>query len=81
MSKVGVLTFRLETVHNVPQQLDLVRLEKHQSRLPDLVPLEVHQVAALKVLPVGQEHDGAVVNLLDEAGERILEVSIPSLLQ
>ena len=59
-----------------------MRLKKLQgrARAANVTPVEGHEVATLKVLPVGEENDCAVLNLLHPAGKRVGEASVSGVL-
>ncbi len=59
-----------------------MRLKKLQgrARAANVTPVEGHEVATLKVLPVGEENYHTVLDLLHPAGERVGEVSVSGIL-
>ena len=75
-----LLTYLLESINNVSNKLCLVRLKKLQGRAANVTPVEGHEVATLKVLPVGEENDHTVLNLLHPAGKRVGDASVSGVL-
>ncbi len=75
-----LLTYLSESINDVLNKLCLVRLKKLQGRAANVAPVEGHEVATLKVLPVGEENDCAVLNLLHPAGKWVGEASVSGVL-
>ena len=75
------LTHFLKTPHNASDTVNLFRRKKRQCGVFNVVPIEVHEIATLKVLPVGQEHDGTMMNLLNKTDEGVTVVSVSCILE
>lgn len=74
------LTLFLDAAYNAFDKFDLLRLKQHQGRVLQVLPVEVHEVATLEVLPVSQQHDCAVVQLLDKRRERTADGAVSGFL-
>jgi hypothetical protein len=74
------LTLFLDMVDNALDKLNLLRLKKRQGRVVYCFPLEVHEIAPLEVLPEVEQHDCAVMNLLNKCRERMADGAISGFL-
>lgn len=75
------LTHFLKTSHNTFHTVNLLLRERRQCRLSNVVPIEVHEIATLEVLPVCQEHDGTMMNILNKTDEGVTVVSVSCILE
>lgn len=74
------LTSFLEHLNRGFHELELIRPQVCQRGLVRILPVNVHEIAPLEVLPVEEKASAALLYILNQGSERMVYGAVPSLI-